>query len=234
MTPRSKCAVLVPVHRYIEPQCEQGLRELQIRGYHVQITYGHSAIDFGRSCMASQALADVKGFEEIMWIDSDIGFNPDDIERLRNHDLLFCCGLYPVRGSSQFVCYFLPGKTELQFGRNGGLIEVYSAGLGFVHTRRVLYEQIKTTCELPECKQTAGQVVIPWFIPELIRNGSEWAYYTEDLAFCHRVRKCGHKIMADTTVELSHIGPHGFTWKDVAANQAHASASHGHKQNPQS
>jgi hypothetical protein len=82
MDPR-RCVVLVPVGQSVEPWCEEGLRELEKRGYEVRRVRGFSAIDVGRSQMATDALA--AGFEELMWIDSDIAFSVDDVEKLRRH-----------------------------------------------------------------------------------------------------------------------------------------------------
>ncbi|MBX9660237.1 MAG: hypothetical protein K2X00_16870 [Nitrospiraceae bacterium] len=62
----SSCVVLVPVGGAIEPGCEQALHVLERRGYPVRRVMGFSAIDFGRSVLASNALAD--GFDEMMWV----------------------------------------------------------------------------------------------------------------------------------------------------------------------
>ncbi len=52
--------------------CEEGLRALEARGYVVRRVRGYAAIDQARSQLASDALAE--GFEEILWIDADMGF----------------------------------------------------------------------------------------------------------------------------------------------------------------
>lgn len=207
---KPRCAVLVPVANFIEPHCEYALQELTKRGYFVRRMFGCSAIDFGRSQLASLALHD--GFDELMWIDSDVGFNPDDVEKLRSHGLPFCCGIYAKKTGKGFACGFLPGANVSIFGKEGSLKELLDTGFGFVHTRRELYEKIRVACNLPEC---SGRIT-PFFLPELVPDdGSELLYLTEDRAFCHRVRKSGCKVMADTTIELSHIGRYHFTWKDV-------------------
>jgi len=207
--------VIVPVGSSIEPHCEHGLHELERRGYQVRRGFGHSAIDFGRSILASQAIAD--GFEEIMWIDSDVGFNPDDVDKLRGHDLPICCGLYAKKNGQGFACSFLPETRRVTFGNGGGLREVLYAGFGFVYTRKEVYEKIKETSQLPECNQRFGAPMTPWFFPELATDGPGRWYLAEDYAFCHRVRQCGYKVIADTTIRLTHVGRHPFTWEDIMA-----------------
>jgi hypothetical protein len=61
----SRCVVLVPIGGAIEPRCEAALSGLERRGYTVRRVQGFSAIDFGRSSLASGALAD--GFDELLW-----------------------------------------------------------------------------------------------------------------------------------------------------------------------
>src|SRR5579885_3317312 len=64
MTTTSRCVVLGPVGGPIDPGCEDGLRELERRGYVVWRVRGYSAIDAARNQMASDALA--QGFDELM------------------------------------------------------------------------------------------------------------------------------------------------------------------------
>lgn len=54
--PTSRCVILMPVGGAIEPRCEDGLRELERRGYPVWRVRGYSAIDAARNQMASDAL----------------------------------------------------------------------------------------------------------------------------------------------------------------------------------
>ena len=92
----SSCVILVPTSGVIDSACEQGLQELERRGYPVRRLRGFSAIDFGRCVIASEALR--SGFEELMWIDSDVVFYTDDLERLRAHKLPLVCGIYAKKG----------------------------------------------------------------------------------------------------------------------------------------
>jgi hypothetical protein len=160
---RKECVVLVPVGTHIEPACEAGLSELERRGYAVWRVRGYSAIDQGRNQMATDALA--QGYAETMWIDSDIAFEADDIDRLRCLDLPLVCGIYPKKGKRELAAHVLRGTSELVFGHAGGLVEVQYAGAGFLHVRREVYEAVQRTCELPECNLEFGKGMIPWFMP---------------------------------------------------------------------
>ena len=211
---KDKCIVLVPVAGHIEPGCEQALQALEAAGYTVWRQWGFSEISLGRSRMATAALAD--GFDELMWIDSDIIFDPRDVDKLRAHDLPIVGGIYAAKGPKTFICTPLDSTTELVFGRGGGLLEIKYAGAGFLLTRRSLYEQIQEHHQLPRCEATdfsEGDAddpgIVPYFLPMILDNRR---YLTEDYSFCERARACGHKVMADTTVRLGHVGSFVYSW----------------------
>jgi hypothetical protein len=204
----------VPVGGSIDPSCEDALRELERRGYPVWRVRGYSAIDAGRNQMASDALA--QRFDELMWIDSDIVFNADDVERLRGHELPLVCGMYPKKGSRQFASAFLPHTRKILFGGQGGLIELLYCGFGFVHTRREVYERMEQELALPVCNQQfKGLPLVPYFLSMIVGEGKQSWYLSEDFAFCERARRCGFRIMADTTVRLWHVGSYRYGWEDA-------------------
>jgi len=82
--------------------------------------------------MASDALAD--GFDELMWIDSDIGFDADDVAKLSAHGLPLVCGIYPKKGKNALACNLLPETDRVTFGQGGGLLEIGYAATGFLFT----------------------------------------------------------------------------------------------------
>jgi hypothetical protein len=204
----------VPVGGVIDPGCEDALRELERRGYPVWRVRGYAAIDAARNQMASDALA--QGFDELMWIDSDIVFDPDDVDKLRRHDQPLVCGIYPKKGCRQFACAFLPDTREVLFGRRGGSIELLYCGFGFVHTRRVVYETMQRELRLPECNQRfKGLPLVPYFAPLIVGEGEQAWYLAEDYSFCERARRCGFRIMADTSIRLWHVGIYRYGWEDA-------------------
>lgn len=213
----AKCVILVPVAHHIEPACEDALRTLEWRGYTVRRVRGYSAIDQGRNQIASDALRD--GFEELLWIDSDIGFEPDAVERLRSHGLPIACGVYPKKAKRSFALNFSAGTKQVSFGSGGGLIEIPYAGAGFLHTRREVYHAVQQRFRLPACNERFGPSMIPFFQPLVIPDGAGHWYLAEDYSFCHRARECGYRIMADTTIRLTHIGSYHYGWEDAGGER---------------
>ena len=229
MTP-ARCVILVPHQGRIVSRCQAALIELERRGYVVRRVEGYSAIDQARNQMASDALRD--GFQETMWIDSDVGFEPDDVDQLRRHGLPITCGIYPKKGKRELAMHVLPGTERFRFGVRGDLNEILYAGAGFLHIRREVYETITRTQSLPVCNEHTQRPLWPFFQPlvrsaphkagestdsEVRRTGS-W-YLAEEYAFCHRARQCGIPIIADTTIRLWHIGDYGYSWEDAGIDR---------------
>ena len=116
----AKCVILMPVGGAIEPACEESLRKLEQRGYPVWRVRGYSAIDAARNQIATDALA--QGFDELIWIDSDVVFRPEDVERLRSHCLPFVCGIYAKKSRREPVVLEDHEMGELQFACDGDYI----------------------------------------------------------------------------------------------------------------
>jgi hypothetical protein len=211
------CVIITPVAQSIEPACESGLRELEQRGYTVWRVRGYSAIDLARNRLASDALA--QGFAEIFWIDADIGFKPEAVERIRSHGLPICCGIYVKKGQRELAMHALPGATELAFGVKGSITEVQYAGCGFMHVRREVFESIRSQLDLPMCNAQFAAPLIPYFQPLIIETVAGSWYLAEDFSFCERARRCGYHIMADTTIRLFHYGNYGYSWEEAGIEQ---------------
>lgn len=217
----SKCVILVPVLGQIEPATEVLLVELQRRGYHVKNLIGNAYIDKARSIMATKALED--GYEEIVWIDQDMTFDPGAVDVLRSHGMPVVGGIYAIKSKEGgLAVHLLNGWKTLNFGLNGGLIEIRWAATGFLYTKREVYEKIKEKFKLPTCGQEYSGEFIPYFHPLIFNNDGIYNYLGEDFSFCERARQCGYKIYADTTIRLGHIGKYTYYWEDFAGDRPRA------------
>lgn len=212
-----KCVILVPFGGQIFPHCERALKELERRGYPVWRVGGYAAIDQGRNQMATDAL--LRGFEETMWIDADIDFHPDAIDRLRAHNLPMVCGIYPQKGKRALACHILPGTGRMAFGQEGGLAEILYAGTGFLLVRREVYLAVQHKLALPVCNERFGSAMIPYFQPMLHPYDDGHWYLAEDYAFSQRARTAGYTIYADTSIRLWHIGTYAYGWEDAGTHR---------------
>ena len=158
MDPR-KCAILVPFSGFIHQECDDALKELERRGYRVRRVGGFAAIDQGRNVIATDALMD--GFEETLWIDSDVGFHPDSVDQLRSHPHPIVAGVYPQKGKRALACHVMPGSPSIVFGKHGGLVELLYAGTGFLLIRREVYLTIQQKAEIAGMQRTLRTPDVP-------------------------------------------------------------------------
>ncbi len=189
--------ILVPANNGIEPACDHALRQLERMGYPVWRVPGFSQIDTARSQLATDAVA--RGFEELMWIDSDTEFDPAAVERLRSHNLPIVSGLYPKKGTRALASALLPETKKIIFGevptqiRPGegdspqfaprtsqnrdsprrvcsGVFEIRYAATGFLYTKRQVYLDIQRKCELPVCNLMFNKPLVPFFMTMVVEE----------------------------------------------------------------
>ncbi len=213
---RKNCAVIVPANYGVEPECEKSLLQLERMGYPVWRIPGFANIDQCRNEAATEVLK--RGVDEIFWIDADVAFNPEAVDRLRSHNLPIVSGIYPKKAQRSLASRLLDETSEVQFGVGGGLIEILYAATGFLLTRREVYEAIRSHCKLPVCNEQWGKAAIPYFMPMVIESDRGPWYLGDDFSFSHRARQAGFKIYADTTVRLGHIGRYAFSWEDAGGS----------------
>lgn len=136
-----------------------------------------------------------KNYDYVLYVDSDMVFNADDLKRLLAHDVGICSGLYVTRqGERKNVAYskvitrrrFPYRKPELIVdNRSTGFAPVSACGFGFCLIKTsVLKCMFKYYKSLFEPYKGVG----------------------EDIAFCLRARRVGFKTFIDRDVKLGHIG----------------------------
>ena len=207
----SRFAVLVPFMDAILHPVEDALRSLERMGVVVVRRPGCSAIDYVRSEMASQALAE--GKEAILFVDSDVLFNPKDAVRLLLRPEPIVAGVYAQKRYGRVNVSTFPHTESIGFGDQGGDYEVKGVGAGFLRIRAEALIAVAEFHDMPTCTAT-GSGVIPFFLPFVAKDEDSDAitYYCEDMGFCRRAREAGMKVIADTLINLYHLGlfPYSF------------------------
>jgi len=121
----------------------------------------------------------------------------------------FITGTYCVKGWPALTTKFHSDFDEIVFGTHGGLYEAEYAATGFMYTHVSVYERIKVKFGLKPVNIWGGQYKVhAWFLPMIIDDN----YVGEDFSFCHRARKSGITIFADTTIRLAHIGRYSYSF----------------------
>ena len=153
-----------------------------------------------------------EGCSHILFIDSDMRFPQDMIERLLKHDLDIVatnCARRRMPTGPTAQLYKENGERELVWTmpESTGLQEVGSVGMGVMLIKREVFEALAE----------------PWF--ETPWRVDKRGYIGEDVFFCQKAAAAGFKIWIDHDVskEIGHIGTfefkHDHTWvmKEIKA-----------------
>ena len=162
-----------------------------------------SLIYDARNNLAKQAVNG--GFDRMLWLDSDIVFDPDLMVRLAKHlddGYEYVSGLYFKRQyPTEPVCF--KTITQVQEGKElvtkalvykdypkNQLFEVDATGFGAVMITTDLIKRVQDKYGLP-------------FSPQLGLG--------EDMSFCWRAKQVGAKLYCDSSIKLKHIGSIAYT-----------------------
>ena len=212
---RNDWAVLVPFMDTIEPECENALRALERAGVHVVRCRGCSAIDHARSLLASEAVR--RGSSSLLFIDSDIAFEPNDALRLFARAEPVVAGVYLKKNAPALSSMFPPEISSVVFGAaSPGLYPLKYAAGGFLRIQSSVLQKMTRELPLPLCNTHIEAGFWPFFQPLVYRQDDGTHHYlAEDWAFSHRLRQVGITPLADTTIRLFHLGRRGYTWEDA-------------------
>lgn len=168
------------------------------------------------NCVASFLKSDCTHF---LFIDADIGFDPEAVYRLLEKDEDVVLTPYAVKGFGanfglQFIVHF-PNKDNVKLGKDG-FVEITAGPTGFMMIKREAFEKLKKA--YPDKKTVNKQLVgnkvevmdSDWYT--FFETGVDPinGYLGEDICFCKLWTDIGGKIYADATSELSHFGGHNF------------------------
>jgi hypothetical protein len=108
--------VHVPVARFVELDCDHCLRGLESLGVRVDRSKGSSAIDIARNIRATDAITE--GFDSVLFIDSDMLFDPVDAITLLRSPEPVIAGAYAAKklGNGQLNVDFEDGVESVRFG----------------------------------------------------------------------------------------------------------------------
>ena len=134
-------------------------------------------------------------YDYVLYVDSDMIFDADDMDRLLSHNVGICSGLYVTRdGTNKHVAYTKVTKRRrfpyrapklTPDGETKGFGEIAACGFGFCLIKTsVLKTMFKYYKSLFEPKSGLG----------------------EDIIFCVRARQVGFKTFIDREVKVGHIG----------------------------
>jgi hypothetical protein len=203
------------------------------RGLSLKVLFkdGDALITRARASLVSQFLDDPAA-THLLFIDADIGFEPEQVLRLIECGADMCAAIYPIKRID-----WAKVKTIMDTGRpnpaaaalsyvfevdnpdavveKSGFVRVRYAGTGFLMIRRRALEQMCARYPQLRYKRdhsldaaTSSDNRFALFECMIAEDGT---YLSEDFAFCKRWTDMGGEIWTDLNSRLNHIGPMTFT-----------------------
>jgi hypothetical protein len=208
-------------------------------GFEVFISLvGYDAlISRARSTLVAAFLDDTRA-THLLFVDADISFEPEQVERLLKFDKEFSGALYPLKSvdwdlipqrcvkygetvkeaALTYVGTFCPEKERK---REGGFATGIYIGAGFqLIQRRAIERMIAAYSEthfshvqglpMSGSRCSAAQSSNLFALFDCIIEPETGAYLSEDYSFCLRWRRIGGEIWIDTASKLTHTGAYQF------------------------
>ena len=183
-----------------------------------------------RASLISQFLDDPTA-THLLFVDADIGFEPDQVLRLIQCGADMCAAVYPIKRldwdkvkKTIETARPNPAAAALQYVfevddadaviAKAGFIRVRYAGTGFLMIRRQALERM--CAHYPQLKYKRDHSIDAATISDnrfalfecmIAEDGT---YLSEDFAFCRRWTSMGGEIWADLDSKLTHVGPTAF------------------------
>ncbi len=197
-------------------------------GLEVFLGGGDALITRARGVMAGKFLNETR-HSHLFFVDADIGFRPENVFRLLDHDADIVGGVYPTKNidwaktraaaqaglkdlqaaSVGYVVRFIPSPTNSVELDDDGFGRVSYVGTGFMMIKRQALARICAAHPELRARQsdmTGAVVSEAVMIFDTLIEPETGEYLSEDYAFCRRWRDLGGEIKADFRSRLTHVG----------------------------
>lgn len=172
---------------------------------------GCSVVSRVRNLIASDFLS--SDCTDLMFIDSDINFNAEDIFRLMAWNIDPKKGIVagiPVarKKGKTYISTLDTDEDENILMNYMGLVKAKRVATAFMLIRREVFEKLREAH--PEWvyrdEKKIGDEMIAFF-DFALKDGT---YIGEDFLFCDRARELGYEVWIDPTIKLGHMGTEEF------------------------
>lgn len=175
--------------------CKLGLTK-DINVYCIYMSYD-SLVQRARNDIIQLALE--QEVDDLVFIDCDVDWTPEDFFKLLEHDVDVVGGIYPKKGDQEeYPVKALDGN--LKFEENG-LVEVEGIATGFLRLTKKAIQKVWENSQ--EYTEPHKPKTIRMVFDIAIVNGE---LVSEDIIFCKKWRELGEKVWFDPSIKLSHVG----------------------------
>jgi hypothetical protein len=167
---------------------------------------------------AAAKMLDNKENTHLLFIDTDIVFNPQDVIKLLQADKDVITGIYPKKflnpeSASYPVSFCINGQIKIT--NNDKIFEADLVPTGFMLIKRNVFEKIIQLNSNISYKNNINGYktetnIFYNFFPIHIESITNHLL-SEDFAFCKLVQQSGLKVYCHSDITLTHIGYHSYT-----------------------
>ena len=152
---------------------------------------GDAIVQSARNKLIS--IAKNRQYDQILWIDSDIYWDPKDAIKLFYSDKDVIGGTYRRKDLNEGYSI----KSEYPFPKDNPM-EVKGIGFGFLKMSRKVIESLWNISDDYQDDDMSCKNIF-----EVIVNGGQ--IYSEDYVVCQKISKLGFKIFLDKEIDLGHL-----------------------------
>lgn len=213
-------------------------------------TVTDSLINRARNSVTAKFMA--YGSTHLMFIDADIGWEPESIIKLLWHDKDIVTAAYPIKqidwkqveanvkkgipseelaeNSVRFVVNAVKDKDNLNLSISNGAVEIFDAGTGFMLIKREAilslidkYPELKYSDDTGSLNDEEKKWTYAFFNSYVDPHLNR--FLSEDYGFCRYYQNIGGKIWVEPAIELTHIGRMKYKGTMMTFLQKHAKLS---------
>jgi len=181
-------------HVFAIARSRQALHDAGIQTAYA-LLQGNCHVDDARNAIVRDFLA--SDCAELVFLDADVDWEPEQLVRLCGHDLDLVGGVYPYRreGGDTMPVRMKPGA---RIGPDG-ILEVEGLPTGFMRIRRRVLERVAQRS--PKYWDKLDLTALVFDRPDPDEEGTRWG---GDIAFCRKWAALGGRLYADAEMRLGH------------------------------
>lgn len=191
-----KTLIAVPCMDYLEAQFVESLLDLKKVGECDVKLLKSSLVYDARNQAATFAVQE--GYDYVFWIDSDMTFEPDTLERMFKSigDNKFLTALCFSRRPPFKPCIY----KEISAKKQDGMVEPYTEIMyDYPRDQIIQIAAAGFACVLQKVEMLDVMLSV-YGVPFFPIAG-----LGEDLSFCYRAKQIGYNMYADTSIKIGHI-----------------------------
>lgn len=174
----------------------------------MQMAPGFSLVQYARNWLTQQFLE--SDCTHILWIDADLGWEPQALLRMLARKVDVIGGVYPIKTVGEIYPYMPAGEPE------NGVQMVEGLPTGFMLVSRRAMEAVATSVKWHDMTHMGKKISCP-NVFDLVHEGKN--FWGEDFVFCKRLRNLGFSLWAELDIDFKHVGRkvwHGNLAKRIA------------------